>query len=353
MRLRYALLPALLGLATACSRGTDPHPDNAAWRPLPYGAPALAGFSEARFASAQVGWVIGGYVADRYQYSPLLTTRDGGATWTRQNLYPMTLNGFRTLAPVTEQLVFAVGVDPVAGAVGAPSTPASGQAVYKSTDGGTTWQLLPGSGFLGSFRLHFFDDQTGLSFKNNWIQRTTDGGASWRTVFNPAAGNWDWVQFPGPTAGYAAGGYVGGGFAGGIFSNGSLAKTTDGGATWQALPWDHQYINSLSFVSPAVGFTATFPDQHLYKTRDGGTTWQLVNDQLPASGRGHFFNEQEGYFTNGASIFYSADGGLSWQEQYHTTPNSQYPASINSLDFPTPAVGFAVTSDGQIIRGTR
>ncbi|AMJ66633.1 WD40/YVTN/BNR-like repeat-containing protein [Hymenobacter sp. PAMC 26628] len=353
MRLRYALLPALLGLASACGRGTDPRPGGAVWGPLPYGAPALAGFSETHFASAQVGWVIGGYVADQYHYSPLLTTRDGGTTWTRQNLYPLTLNGFRTLAPVTEQLVFAVGVDPVAGAVGAPSTPASGQAVYKSTDGGTTWQLLPGSGFLGSFRLHFFDEQTGLSFKNNAIQRSTDGGASWRTVFSPAAGDWRWVQFPGPATGFAAGGGLSYGFGGGVFSNGSLAKTTDQGATWQTLPWDHQYINSLSFVGPAVGFAATFPDQHLYKTQDGGATWQLINSQLPASGQGHFFSEREGYLTDGTGIFHTADGGQTWQQEYRPVPNSQYPATVNSLDFPTPAAGFAATSDGQLIKGTR
>ncbi len=353
MRLRYALLPALLGLATGCGRGTDPRPGGTVWGPLPYGAPALAGLSETRFASAQVGWVIGGYVADQYHYSPLLTTRDGGATWTRQNMYPLTLNGFRTLTPVTEQLVFAVGVDPVAGAVGAPSTPASGQAVYKSTDGGTTWQLLLGSGFLGSFRLHFFDEQTGLSFKNNWVQRTDDGGASWRTVFSPTAGNWNRVQFPAAAVGYAAGGYVGGGFAGGVFSNGSLAKTTDQGRTWQTLPWDHQYINSLSFVSPTVGFAATFPDQHLYKTQDGGASWQLVNDRLPASSQGHFFNAQEGYVADGPSIYHTTDGGLTWPEEYRTTSNSQYPVTVNGLDFPTPAAGFAFTSDGQLLKGTR
>ncbi|WP_157781039.1 WD40/YVTN/BNR-like repeat-containing protein [Hymenobacter sedentarius] len=355
MRLRFALLLTLmLGITAGCSHDSDPAP--VAWKLLPYGAPQLSGFSAVRFASAQVGWIIGGYVPDQLNSSTLLTTRDGGATWARVNMLPFTFSGFRALSPVSEQVVFAVGVDPaaVSPTLPGPVGPANGRAVYKSTDGGTTWQKLPGTGFADSFQLHFFDEQNGLSFKNQTIQRTTDGGTSWQTVFVPASGNWDRVQFPTPAVGYAAGGGISGGFVVGLLlSTGSLAKTTDRGATWQALPWTHQYISSLSFVSATVGFAATYPDHHLYKTQDGGTTWALVNSQLPASGNGQFLNEQEGYFADGQSIQRTTDGGLTWHEEFHTTPNSQYPATINSLHFPTAAAGFAVTADGQIIRGTR
>jgi photosystem II stability/assembly factor-like uncharacterized protein len=345
MRSLYVL--SLLAGLVAC-RGTDSTPAPPVWETISYGAPQLTSFSEVKFASSQVGWITGGYTPDQTYSATLLTTRDGGSTWARVPMLPFTLNGFITLSPVTERLVFGVGVSP--NPTGTPG--ADNRAVYKSTDGGSTWQQLQGAGFGGSFKLHFFDEQTGLSFKNNLIQKTTDGGASWQTVFKPMAGNWDRVQFPTPTVGYAAGGGVSRGIAGGIFSSGSLAKTTDQGATWQALPWDKQYINSLSFVSAAVGFAATYPDQHLYKTQDGGTSWQLVNEALPGSS-GQFINEREGFFSNDTKLYYTRDGGNTWQQAYQVAPLNKYPASINSINFPDPTVGFAVTADGQILKSTR
>lgn len=345
MRSLYVLL--LAGLV-AC-RGTDSTPAPPAWNPIAYGAPQLTGFSEVKFASSQVGWIIGGYTPDQLSSATLLTTRDGGSTWVRVPMLPFTLNGFLTLSPVTEQLVFGIGVSPKLASI--PG--ADNRAVYKSTDGGSTWQQLPGRGFGGSFELYFFDEQTGLSFKNNSIQKTTDGGASWQTVFKPTAGNWDWVQFPTPSLGYAAGGGVSIGIVGGVaISNGSLAKTTDQGATWQTLPWDKQYISSLSFVSPTVGLAATFPDQHLYKTQDGGTSWQLVNDRIPATS-GQFTSEQEGFFHTDTTLYYTRDGGSTWQQGYQVTPLTKYAASINSLSLPDPKVGFAVTADGQILKSIR
>jgi hypothetical protein len=73
----------------------------------------------------------------------------------------LTLNGFITLNPVTERLLFGVGVVP--GLANSPS--AQNRGVYKSTDGGSTWQLLPGLGFGGSFRLHFSRSRRGFPLK--------------------------------------------------------------------------------------------------------------------------------------------------------------------------------------------
>ncbi|MFD1468906.1 hypothetical protein ACFQ48_11785 [Hymenobacter caeli] len=354
MRFRYACLSVLLlSLATGCGRRTDPAPAQFTWTTLPYGTPALTSFSEVYFMSSRVGWVIGGYTPDQSpgQTSVLLATRDGGATWTRTALVPLLTyySGFGALAPVSEQLVFASGFAPT-GNQSAPRVPAT----YKSLDGGATWQRLPGAGYAGGARLYFFNEQTGLAFADRQIQRTTDGGASWQPVFAPATGNWDKVQFPAAAVGYAAGGYVSyGTVLGGYLSSGSLAKTIDQGATWQALPWEHGNISSLSFISATVGFAATFPNNQLFKTRDAGASWQLVNAQLPPLGNVSFLSEQEAYATNNQQIQHTTDGGLTWQKAYEVPSNSKYSTAISSLIFPTPTAGFGVTPDGQLIKGTR
>jgi photosystem II stability/assembly factor-like uncharacterized protein len=344
---------ALLVAGIGACRQQAPAPTtatSATWALLPYGTPQLTSFGEVRFASAQTGWITGGYVANQTYSATLLSTHDGGATWVRLPMRPLTLNGFITMSPVSEQLVFAVGVSPtVAGLPGADS-----RAVYKSIDGGATWQELPGAGFGGSFHLHFFDERTGLSFKNQRIQKTTDGGASWQNTYGPSTGgDINLTAFPAPTAGYAAGGNVTTGIAGGMYSTGTLLKTTDQGTTWQALAWPYQAITSLTFLSPSVGFATTYPDHHLYKTTDGGTAWQLVNAQLPAVSKGQFSSEQEGYFAEGQSIYATSDGGQTWQQAYQVSPNSMYSATINSLGFPTDRVGYAVTADGQVLKATK
>lgn len=81
-----------------------------------------------KFASPQVGWVIGGYTPDQPYSATLLTTRDGGGSWGRVPLLPFTLNGFITLNPVTERLLFGVGVVP--GLANSPS--AQNRGVYKA-----------------------------------------------------------------------------------------------------------------------------------------------------------------------------------------------------------------------------
>ena len=349
MKRTFYLALLLAGLG-ACRQQAPAPAAPATWALLPYGAPLLTSFGEVQFASPQTGWITGGYVNNQTYSATLLTTHDGGTTWARLPMRPLTLNGFLTLSPVSEQVVFAVGVSPAVG--GLPG--ADSRAVYKSLDGGASWQELPGAGFGGSFHLHFFDERTGLSFKNQRIQKTIDGGASWQNTYSPSTGgDLNLTAFPAPAVGYAGGGTVTTGITGGMFSVGMLLKTTDQGTTWQALAWPHQAITSLTFLSSSVGFAATYPDHHLYKTTDGGATWQLVNAQLPAVAKGQFTSEQEGHFAEGQSIYFTSDGGQTWQQAYQVSPNSIYSASINSLCFPSDRVGYAVTADGQVLKATK
>jgi hypothetical protein len=55
--------------------------------------------------------------------------------------------------------------------------------VHKSTDGGLSWNVLPGASFFGAIRIHPIDSQILFFVGRNSLNKSTDGLLSSRTVF--------------------------------------------------------------------------------------------------------------------------------------------------------------------------
>jgi photosystem II stability/assembly factor-like uncharacterized protein len=311
---------------------------------------ALADVQRVVFATPQAGWVVGGYrtapAAGTRAFGSLLRTTDGGSTWNAIDLTPTnTTNGFWSFYPVSNQLIYGVGIDLTRSLVlGGKS-----RFIYKSQDGGQTWQQLPSTGFSDG-TIAFPTAEVGLSPYSFAISRTTDGGSNWQTVWTDAQErSWvDRVQFPTATIGYATGNCV--------------LKTTDQGQTWRALPWTHGLINQMAFVDANVGFAQTISGvicdpgpcpgpavpSALYRTQDGGQTWQLL--QSPADGTYAFVSAQE-FYRAGKTIEHTRDAGQTWQTEYALASTaSTSPISFVSLSFPTPTAGYAVTNDGLVVK---
>lgn len=147
MKTIYRLAGALLVLASAAGC----HRDQATptlWTEQPTGQ-SLGGVQRVVFANAQAGWVVGGYrkspAAGTSAFGSLLRTTDGGSTWNDVDLTPtQTINSFRSFYPVSDQLIYGVADDlPLSLVLGAKS-----RFIYKSQDGGQTWQRLPSTGFF-------------------------------------------------------------------------------------------------------------------------------------------------------------------------------------------------------------
>jgi photosystem II stability/assembly factor-like uncharacterized protein len=108
--------------------------------------------------------------------------------------------------------------------------------------------------------ISFVDDNIGYAGGGN-IYKTTDGGNTWNSIANTSL-SVNSLSFPSENIGYAT-------------SNDNwLYKTTDGGNNWFQLTQID--INNMEFVTDNIGYG--FFSNMLYQTTDGGVNWSMIND---------------------------------------------------------------------------
>ncbi len=158
----------------------------------------------------------------------------------------------------------------------------------------------------------------GTSFST--IKRSKDNGETWDTIWPEGTNCTPSVFWCDRDTGFV-GGY-----------NNRIAKTTDGGDTWETTefaPGYPEYIYrpfTAYFVSPAIGWLGGAcsrgsepPKGFVVRTTDGGRNWapQRVPEGLTLQAIG-FFNADYGWAgghsTTSGGLLYTANGGESWQE---------------------------------------
>lgn len=214
---------------------------------------------------------------------PLYGTRDGGKTWNPVSYKGPYVKGLCAIDIVKEQFInhgktdYKIHIYAV-GRVGAPANR------MVSHDGGLTWtsasmnedcQML--------FDIKMFDKNNGIACaatdaditkSNALILKTTDGGKSWKKVYQsnrPFETTWK-VSFPTEKTGYATIQSYNPGM-----KQQRIAKTTDGGNTWQELNLVEDATArqfGIGFIDENHGFVGTMNSG--YETRDGGKTWTPV-----------------------------------------------------------------------------
>jgi photosystem II stability/assembly factor-like uncharacterized protein len=220
--------------------------------------------------------------------SRLVVSEDGGKTFKRAaaglpatNPHANTMWGTgvpRAMAadPKDPKTLY-LGID------GDPSNGKEGGGVFKSTDGGNTWAALPSQ--PGSRRMFFglAVDPTdskrlywGACGTGGGLWRTEDGGASWQHVFK----NEQWVF----NVHVAADGTV-------YCPGNNLWRSTDHGKSWKQLtkfPFSSRIIVAVE-TDPADAkrlwfATTTWGGEasgDVYETCDAGATWQEITSDLP------------------------------------------------------------------------
>lgn len=276
----------------------------------------------------------------------IFKTTNGGTTWTpifdKQDVPTI---GDLALAP-SDPSVLYVGT-------GEPNNRQSsswGKGVYKSTDAGKTWQYLglPETQAIGRIVVHPTNPEVvyvaavgklwGASPERG-VYKSTDGGKTWQQVLkiNDDTGVSDIALDPAsPNTLYAAAyqrrrtvfGFNGSG------PGSALYKTTDGGATWaklsKGLPYDMPEgattppnaatletgriaVDIYRKNSSIVYMTIEHANGGVFRSNDKGETWQKMSDTQP---RPMYFsqiridpNNDLRLWMAGVPLFYSEDGG--------------------------------------------
>jgi photosystem II stability/assembly factor-like uncharacterized protein len=187
---------------------------------------------------------------------------------------------------------------------------AGGQAgTFKSSDGGKTWNEI--QEYCQWLAVHP-DDGTVYCGQGGQVQVSRDGGASWSSS-NIGAG-WGGQErspfafVPGTQTLYAG--------------NDEVMKSTDGGATWKSLGWLSAARMRL-VIDPRDGqrlFLSTVDNPgQIYRSTNGGETWQVALDNAAPGGRVTIDPAQDVvYYPNsagfGSELYRSKDNGLTWEQ---------------------------------------
>ncbi len=244
--------------------------------------------------------------------------------------------------------------------------------VYKTTDGGSNWNLLPSFSLENLLSLAFTDldhgvitgsngvryvtedagqswtlgttvqttDIRSVAFKNrleaycigsNFVEYTRDGGHTWMRV----DGTLQSVHFPTPDRGYASGYY------------GVAYKTEDGGNNWKPMNLNTpQYLNDIYFINRDTGYAVG--GSNVFRTLDGGESWtSIANPSTSSMYSVHFTDFNHGVVGGyRQTIMYTANGGQTWT----ISQNSNSTVYYLDIKFPSPQIGYMCASTGAILK---
>lgn len=259
-----------------------------------------------------------------------------------------------------------------------------GLGVYKTTDGGVTWnptglsfQLTNGdASLIRKIIINQTNTNEVVACGTSGMYTSSDGGTTWNNVLDSLF--WDMVQDPvNQNTLYAATGWIKNSNEG----SAGIYKSTDFGATWTMLntgipatgavqrirlgvaPSDVNYIYAVA-VDDQSGFYG------IYKSVNAGTTWQFLSPQLnvlssydgtSSGGQGTYdlafyidHLDRDIIYTGGINIWGSIDGGVTFNPVSYWTPfyGPSIHADVHSIDRQPLTGNIFASTDGGIYRTT-
>jgi photosystem II stability/assembly factor-like uncharacterized protein len=183
--------------------------------------------------------------------------------------------------------------------------------IYKTTDGGFTWQIPDSTAPASGTYIKFRNKDNGFAMGQGHLWRTIDGGLHWMASASQIASGINSIEFIDANTLIAV-------------AEGIIFRSTDNGVTWQAVvtgPSDAYDLYSVCFVNPNIGFTVGHRGRIL-RTTDAGLTWTQYAPTYIDMDAAHFITDSIGFAAAWNNIYKTTDAGSSWSPLSLTTASN-------------------------------
>ncbi|WP_290660298.1 YCF48-related protein [Ignavibacterium sp.] len=257
-----------------------------------------------------------GYIASTDIGVKLYKTEDGG------NTYQIIENSPSRISDI-------LFLDSLTGFLGS-------NTIYKTTDGGVSWYSTNGA--TGARKIFFINETTGWAIHGRTIYKTTDGGENWFVQITQPSDSYTSIYFTDSLNGWATSRYV--------------WQTTDGGENWierTDIPID--FSTDIYFPNLNTGWIARYSSVNpsLFKSTNSGLNWEPVYE---VSGvlKIHLFPNPTHWLVNAVyfsvpKVYITGDSGNTWLDI-----SDDVPSGFNNFNSVTDNLGFAIGNKGLILR---
>jgi photosystem II stability/assembly factor-like uncharacterized protein len=274
----------------------------------------------------------GGYRAGKWAYA-VYKSVNGGLSWSKAAAPASDISGL-AVHPANPNRVFY----------------ATGDGVFRSADGGATWEANSGYLYASSLAIDPLNPETLHAGSSPGCWRSTDGGISWVASSTPPAGKGLSLAVRGDRILYG--------------STAGLYRSTNGGVDYRAGQngLKASYIAALAAAasSPSTMFAAA-TSAGLYRSANGGANWTKLPDfdlcdtlfkivVDPTDAKKVFVLASGGI----QYVLRSADGGLTWNQVLveniislaMAPSNPQILFAAGQIANPTATMGVFISKDG-------
>jgi len=160
-------------------------------------------------------------------------------------------------------------------------------SIYKTTDGGNNWNEIPINNYTGDgqFRhVQFLDANNFIGTGDNkFIIKTINGGANWISLFHSIMSNQILdIRFRNANTGIAVGGNT-------------ILITSNGGTVWNSSTIPSANLGYAMSPASGVYYAFDYQNYYVYRSTNSGASWDTTNCHHGEITGGKFINAQTGF----------------------------------------------------------